>query len=258
MITALWRMSSLLVDMPAILHSGRHPNPYIDRVNARLMHANDLGGEHAVRDELFRIRSKLESADRNASWYDILEWGNSMTVYKCYSDGRNGSLIELSENIEEYIAYISLDNLGKKIQDNVIPKYKISHESEVLSDKFDLSACSTPFFIFSERAYQGLKHLLWNVQVFEVSVERTSKRFLGMHVIQSPEGVVDMSKSDTKDYDGKIAIRKPVFYEDACQEYDFFVVEGAIGVFVSEKFKATVSKLGLNSFCFKEQPSSMR
>ncbi|OXX62401.1 RHS repeat-associated core domain-containing protein [Vibrio sp. V15_P4S5T153] len=59
-------------DMPGILHNGRHPNDYLKSVNDRITIADTLGGKQAVLDELSAMRSTLSSADRNASWYTVL------------------------------------------------------------------------------------------------------------------------------------------------------------------------------------------
>lgn len=58
--------------VPGILHNGRHPDAYIDKVNQRLMDADIRGGKQAVLDELNAIRDILQNAPRNTGWGDVL------------------------------------------------------------------------------------------------------------------------------------------------------------------------------------------
>ena len=55
-----------------ILHNGKHPNKYLDAINRRIVTADKIGGKQAVIDELQKIKNTLSSANRNASWYNII------------------------------------------------------------------------------------------------------------------------------------------------------------------------------------------
>uniref|UniRef100_UPI0023BA1F01 RHS repeat-associated core domain-containing protein n=1 Tax=Aeromonas salmonicida TaxID=645 RepID=UPI0023BA1F01 len=58
--------------MSGILHNGKHPDKYIDAVNRRIRDADKLNGKQGVLDELGKIKDILSSANRDASWYNIL------------------------------------------------------------------------------------------------------------------------------------------------------------------------------------------
>ncbi|TBM12764.1 hypothetical protein EYY84_12835 [Hafnia alvei] len=60
------------LNVPGIMHNGRHPDPYLDALNRRIENADVRGGKLEVIRELDDVRGIILSADRNASWYDIL------------------------------------------------------------------------------------------------------------------------------------------------------------------------------------------
>ncbi|MGY2184397.1 AHH domain-containing protein, partial [Pseudomonas agarici] len=57
---------------PGILHNGKHPNKYLDAINRRIITADKIGGKQAVINELQKIKNILSSANRGASWYNII------------------------------------------------------------------------------------------------------------------------------------------------------------------------------------------
>ena len=59
-------------NLPSILHNGRHPNQYLDKVNARIGSAHVAGGKTKVLEELSKIKSDLLSAQRDADWRTVL------------------------------------------------------------------------------------------------------------------------------------------------------------------------------------------
>ena len=58
--------------LSGILHNGKHPDKYMEAINDRIINANNLGGKQGVLNEFSNIKDILSSANRNASWYDIL------------------------------------------------------------------------------------------------------------------------------------------------------------------------------------------
>ena len=58
--------------MRGILHNGRHPNAYLDKVNRRIDAANIKGGKEEVLKELANIKQKLSEAQRSANWRTVL------------------------------------------------------------------------------------------------------------------------------------------------------------------------------------------
>ncbi|MGC7561179.1 RHS repeat-associated core domain-containing protein, partial [Pasteurella sp. 22655_41Tandhals] len=59
-------------NLPGILHNGRHPNEYINAINARIKKADQLGGRAAIIEELDNIRTILTNAPRNSNWRTVL------------------------------------------------------------------------------------------------------------------------------------------------------------------------------------------
>ena len=60
-------------NMSGILHNGKHPDVYLDRVNENITLADKYGGKQGVLNALSDMRNTLSSADRNASWYSIIK-----------------------------------------------------------------------------------------------------------------------------------------------------------------------------------------
>ncbi|WP_254218422.1 AHH domain-containing protein, partial [Burkholderia multivorans] len=58
-------------NLAGILHNGKHPNTYFQRVNQLLQDA-DLGGKQAVLDQLQTIRETLQNASRDTPWKSVL------------------------------------------------------------------------------------------------------------------------------------------------------------------------------------------
>ncbi|RQQ79205.1 hypothetical protein DF134_34875 [Burkholderia stagnalis] len=58
-------------NLAGILHNGKHPNTYFQKVNQLLQKA-DLGGKQAVLDQLQTIRETLQDASRNTPWKSVL------------------------------------------------------------------------------------------------------------------------------------------------------------------------------------------
>ena len=58
-------------DLAGILHNGKHPNSYFQKVN-QLLQSADSGGKQAVLDQLQSIRETLQGAARSAPWKSIL------------------------------------------------------------------------------------------------------------------------------------------------------------------------------------------
>ncbi len=58
--------------LSGILHNGRHPDDYLAAVNKRIIQADILGGKDEVINELGKIRDILSSANRDASWSNVL------------------------------------------------------------------------------------------------------------------------------------------------------------------------------------------
>ncbi|MBR8061020.1 RHS repeat-associated core domain-containing protein [Burkholderia dolosa] len=54
-----------------ILHNGKHPNAYFQKINQLLQDA-DLGGKQAVLDQLQTIRETLQNASRDMPWKSVL------------------------------------------------------------------------------------------------------------------------------------------------------------------------------------------
>ena len=59
-------------NMPGILHNGKHPNRYFDRVNNIIIEADELGGKQSVLEALDDIRKVLSDADRLSNWRNII------------------------------------------------------------------------------------------------------------------------------------------------------------------------------------------
>nr|WP_254220244.1 RHS repeat-associated core domain-containing protein [Burkholderia multivorans] len=58
-------------NLAGILHNGKHPNTYFQKVNQLLQDA-DLGGKQAVLDQLQTIRETLQNASRDTPWKSVL------------------------------------------------------------------------------------------------------------------------------------------------------------------------------------------
>jgi hypothetical protein len=58
-------------DLGCILHNGKHPDVYFQKVNQLLQKA-DLGGKEAVLDQLQAIRETLQNASRDTPWKSVL------------------------------------------------------------------------------------------------------------------------------------------------------------------------------------------
>ncbi|KGC25042.1 hypothetical protein DM48_8129 [Burkholderia gladioli] len=58
-------------DLGGILHNGKHPNTYFQKVNQLIQNA-DLGGKQAVLDQLQTIRETLQNASRDMPWKSVL------------------------------------------------------------------------------------------------------------------------------------------------------------------------------------------
>ncbi|KGC24287.1 RHS repeat-associated core domain protein [Burkholderia gladioli] len=58
-------------DLGGILHNGKHPNTYFQKVNQLIQNA-DLGGKQAVLDQLQTIRETLQNASRDMPWRSVL------------------------------------------------------------------------------------------------------------------------------------------------------------------------------------------
>ncbi|WP_186214931.1 RHS repeat-associated core domain-containing protein, partial [Burkholderia gladioli] len=58
-------------DLAGILHNGKHPNTYFQKVNQLIQNA-DLGGKQAVLDQLQTIRETLQNASRDMPWKSVL------------------------------------------------------------------------------------------------------------------------------------------------------------------------------------------
>ena len=60
------------LEVPGILHNGRHPDAYLEEVNNRMKMADTLGGKQGVLDELANIKKTLLEANRNQDWRTVL------------------------------------------------------------------------------------------------------------------------------------------------------------------------------------------
>lgn len=55
-----------------VIHNGRHPKSYNEKINDLLDRANKRGGKKEVLKELNNIKNKLSNAPPNSNWRSVL------------------------------------------------------------------------------------------------------------------------------------------------------------------------------------------
>ncbi|EEI47597.1 TPA: hypothetical protein ACSEXO_003548 [Proteus mirabilis] len=121
--------------------------------------------------------------------------------------------------------------------------------------QFDFSSALSPFFVFSE---SGANHLfdILNPRGQFLGVRTASKRkkFIGYYPTNVLSECVDKEKSIYTEYPKGFMFEKLILVKNnITDEYLFSINENISGVFVTDKFRKLVEKIGLLGFDFSKE-----
>jgi hypothetical protein len=166
----------------------------------------------------------------------------------------NSSFIENYPNGTESIIGRSMEQHWLPFQDyNPIILELHASNTGKKNYKFDFSGSLIPFCIFSEKALDILKSILLpHGQLFDVITDSKRKKYFGYYPTNKyPKGLLDLEKSNYKEYPNGLLIRKAVLKKNKLPKDDIFCIEEDFSrIYVTENFKNIVETSGLLGFCF--------
>ncbi|ENF6550354.1 hypothetical protein ABRF56_002941 [Salmonella enterica] len=135
----------------------------------------------------------------------------------------------------------------------VIPEFKLnSSDTGKKNFQHDISATTSPFFIFSQNAVEALKDILEpRGQFLPINTPSKRKKFIGYYPTNAIYGLVDLEKSGNHDLTRPFSTKNLIFRKEVkFDEYLFCIGESRSCVLITEKFKQRVEEAGLKGFDF--------